>query len=67
MYENFKEIEKDLKRLNLERKIALEEIKGIKYKLEEDISPYHWISSLLSIFKKYGVLYLGKKLFKKIS
>ena len=30
MYKNFEQIDYDLKRLNLERQIALEEIKGLK-------------------------------------
>ncbi len=64
MYRNFDEIEYDLQRLDLERKIALEELKGLKQEVKEDLSPYNWLSTSLSIVKKYGILYLIKKILK---
>lgn len=64
MYQNFNEIEYDLQRLDLERKIALEELKGLKQEVKEDLSPYNWLSTSLSIVKKYGILYLIKKILK---
>ncbi len=64
MYRNFDEIEFDLKRLKLERAIALEEIKGLKQDVKEDLSPYSWLSTILSAVKKYGMLYLIRKIVK---
>ncbi|ASV30778.1 hypothetical protein [Maribacter cobaltidurans] len=64
MYKNFDEIEYDLQRLDLERKIALEELKGLKQEVKEDLSPYNWLATSISIVKKYGMLYLIKKILK---
>lgn len=64
MYNNLDEIEFDLKRLDLERKIALEEIKGLKQDIKDDLSPYNWLSMVLSVVKKYGVLYMVRKFLK---
>lgn len=64
MYNNFEEIEYDLQRLDLERKIALEELKGLKQEVKEDLSPYNWLSTSISLVKKYGILYLIKKILK---
>lgn len=61
MYQNFEQIDYDLHRLNLERQIALEEIKGLKQEVKEDLSPYSWMSTVLSAVKKYGILYLIRK------
>lgn len=64
MYKNFDEIEFDLKRLKLERQIALEEIKGLKQDIKDDLSPYSWISTVISAVKKYGILYLVRKVIR---
>lgn len=64
MYKNLNEVEYDLKRLNLERQIALEQIKGIKNDVKEDLSPYSWLSTVFSAVKKFGVLYLVKKIIR---
>jgi len=64
MYTNFDQVEYDLKRLNLEREIALEEIKGLKQDVKEDLSPYSWMSTVLSSVKKYGMLYLIRKIIR---
>ncbi|TPN84441.1 DUF6327 family protein [Aquimarina algicola] len=63
-YSSFKEIERDLQALNLQRKISFEEIKVLKYELKEDLQPYQWLSTIMNLIKKYGVLYLLKRLFK---
>ncbi len=63
-YTNFESINLDLKRLKLERQIALEEIKGIKNNFQEDLQPYNWINTALSAAKKYGFYYLIKKILK---
>tara|TARA_R110002051_G_scaffold115026_1_gene188043 strand:+ start:44363 stop:44557 length:195 start_codon:yes stop_codon:yes gene_type:complete len=64
MYKNFDEIEFNLKRLKLERQIALEELKGLKHDVKQDLSPYNWISSAFSSVKKYGMLYVIRKIVK---
>jgi len=64
MYKNFDDIEFNLKRLKLERQIALEELKGLKQDVQEDLSPYNWLSTILSAGKKFGMLYLMRKIIK---
>lgn len=64
-YNNLKEINHDLKRLNLERQIAWEEMKGLKEDFKESVQPYNWFGPILSSAKKYGILYLIGLLFKK--
>ncbi|TDS18532.1 hypothetical protein DFQ03_0235 [Maribacter caenipelagi] len=64
MYKNFEEIEFNLKRLKLEREIALEELKGLKQDVQEDLSPYNWVSTAFSAAKKFGMLYLMRKVVK---
>jgi hypothetical protein len=63
-YKNFDEIDLDLKRLNLERQIAWEELKGMKREVEQDLSPYLWISTVLSVLKKYGFIYFVRKVLR---
>ena len=63
-YTNLEEIDFDLKRLGLEREIALEELKGLKQEVKEDLRPYNWLSTGLSIIKKYGIFYLIRKVFR---
>ncbi|MFK7813334.1 MAG: DUF6327 family protein [Maribacter sp.] len=63
-YSNIKEIKKDLKRLHLERQIAWEELKGLRHEVKEDLSPYNWVNTLLSAAKKYGFLYLIRKILR---
>ncbi len=64
MYKNFEEVEFELKKLDLERKIALEELKGLKENVREDLSPVSWVNTILSAVKKYGILYLIKKILR---
>tara|TARA_R110000868_G_scaffold28497_1_gene106778 strand:- start:906 stop:1100 length:195 start_codon:yes stop_codon:yes gene_type:complete len=64
MYKNFEEIDFNLKRLKLEREIALEELKGLKQDVQEDLSPYNWVSTAFSAAKKFGMLYLMRKVVK---
>lgn len=63
-YSSFEEIELDLKLLNLERQINLEELKGIKYDFEEDLRPYNWFKTGFKLFKSFGSILLIKKIFK---
>ena len=64
IYRNLEEIDLDLQTLQLQRQIALEELKYTKYELKESVTPSNWVSSVLSFVKKYGVLYLAKRLFR---
>lgn len=64
VYETIEEINKDLKQLKLERQIAWEELKGLKYEVKDDLSPYNWLSTAVSALKKYGILYLIRKILR---
>lgn len=64
IYTSFEEIDMDLKTLHLQRQIAMEELKYSKYELQESLTPHQWVSTLLSAVKKYGILYLIRRLFK---
>jgi hypothetical protein len=63
-YNNVEDINQDLKRLSLERQIAWEEMKGLRHEVKEDLSPYSWLSTLISAVKKYGILYLIRKILR---
>ncbi|QNM85589.1 hypothetical protein H9W90_00250 [Polaribacter pectinis] len=63
-YQNFEEIDRDLKKLSLERKIALEELKIVKSDFEESLRPLSMLQSVFKFASKYGVLLLVKKIFK---
>ncbi|WP_158975310.1 DUF6327 family protein [Cellulophaga sp. L1A9] len=63
-YTSFEEIELDLKLLSLERKIAIEELKGLKHKVQEDLSPLNWLQTGYNIAKKFSTLLLVKKILK---
>ena len=63
-YQSFKEIEKDLKRVSLERQIALEELKIVKNDFEESLKPISLLSDAFKVLSKYGALMFIKKIFK---
>jgi hypothetical protein len=63
-YQSFEDIETDLKRLNLERKIALEEMKLLKSEFQDDLKPANWVSTALNVAGKYGFYVLLKKFLK---
>ena len=60
-YKTEEDIELSLKRLNLERQIALEELKSVKGDFKESIQPANWLQSGIKLFSKYGMLMLVKK------
>jgi len=62
-YSSFDEIEYDLKRLALERQIAWEELKAIKYEFKHDLKPQTWYHSALSYVSRLGGIVLLRKLF----
>ena len=63
-YSSFEEIEYDLKRLDLKREIALEEMKGIKNEVHEELSPYNWIKTAYKILGKVGTVLIVRKIFR---
>ena len=63
-FTNFEEIKQELKRLDLERQIAWEELKGLKEDVKEDLSPLSWVSTGISYIGKVGSLFFIKKIFK---
>ncbi len=63
-YSSFKEIEYDLKRLNLERQIAVEQLKSFKVQVQEDLQPLNWVQSGFKLAGKLSTVVLLKKLFK---
>ncbi len=64
-YSSFEQIENDLKRLKLERDIAWEELKLVKNEYKEDLKPLNWVSSVIKLTSKYGLVVLLKKMFTK--
>lgn len=64
IYQSYDEIAKELKRLDLERQIAYQELVSVKHDFEELTKPITWVSSLLKMGSKYGILLLVKKIFK---
>ncbi|WP_147677822.1 DUF6327 family protein [Algibacter pacificus] len=64
-YNSFTEIELEIKRLSLERKIAYEEIKHSAHSAQESLTPNNWIMPAVDAFKRFGILFLLKKIFKK--
>ncbi|WP_299674945.1 hypothetical protein [uncultured Tenacibaculum sp.] len=61
-YRNQKEIAKELKKLKLQRKIAFEEIKLIKYEFKENISINNWMTTVVKTITRLGMYNLAKKL-----
>ncbi|MBQ0767963.1 MAG: hypothetical protein KBT58_01630 [Bizionia sp.] len=64
-YKTLDDIDFDLKRLTLERNIALEEIKGAKGEFIESLQPAQWMQTGAKILGKVGVMMFVKKLFRK--
>ena len=63
-YRTFEDIDQDLKRLDLERHIALEEMKLQKNKIKEDLNPNNWWGSAFGIVRKYGFYLVLRKFIK---
>ncbi len=63
-YKNAASVEDDLKILDLERKIAFEEIKLLKEDYKEDLKPINWLNSGLKYASKFLGMLLLKKIFK---
>ena len=63
-YTSFIDIEKDLRKLELERDIAKEELKIVKHDFEDFLKPVNWVTTIIKAMSKYGVLFLIKRIFK---
>lgn len=63
-YTSFAEIEKDLRKLELEREIAKEQLKIVKHNFEDFLKPVNWMTSVFKMISKYGILLLIKRIFK---
>jgi len=63
-YKNAASVESDLKILDLERKIALEEIKLLKEDYKEDLKPINWLHSGLKYASKFAGMVILKKILK---
>jgi len=63
-YNSFKDIDDDLKKLDLERQIAWEELKLVKEEFKEDLQPLNWVSYALKVVGKMGGFMLLKKIIK---
>jgi hypothetical protein len=63
-YETFEEIDNDLKKLKLERDIAVEELKIVKHNFDEFLKPINWLTTVFRMASKYGFLLVIKKIFK---
>ncbi|HXJ99806.1 MAG TPA: hypothetical protein VNJ50_13215 [Gelidibacter sp.] len=64
-YKSFDEIDYELNRLKLERRIAWEEMKGLKNDFQQDMRPINWVNSGLKAVGKYGALVLLKRLIRR--
>ncbi|GGK20269.1 hypothetical protein GCM10007962_12990 [Yeosuana aromativorans] len=63
-YQSFHDIEQDLKRLKLERHIALEEMKLSKNKLKDNFYQNSWLNLAIGVAGKYGFYVLLKRFIK---
>lgn len=63
-YESFKDIKQDLKKLQLERQIAVEELKLVKSDFEDSLRPINLFGSFLKFASKYGLMIALKRIFK---
>ena len=63
-YKTEQQIKQDLRRLQLEKEIAWEELKTLKGDFKESLQPYQWMQTGLKIFSKFGVMMLVRKIIK---
>lgn len=63
-YNTFDDIDKDLKRFHLERQIALEELKLVQGKVEQDLEPINLIVRTLKLVGQVGLFKLLKKIIR---
>lgn len=63
-YNSLSEIKNDLKVLDLEKDVALEELKIVKNQFYNFLKPFNLLGSAAKIVSKYGFIYLIKKFTK---
>ena len=63
-FNSFDDIDYELKRLSLERQIAIEEMRAKGYEIKDELKPVNWLLSIFKTTKKYGFLMLLKKIFR---
>ncbi|UII76677.1 hypothetical protein LV716_02505 [Flagellimonas sp. HMM57] len=63
-YRTLKEINNDLKVYNLERQIALERLKTVKYEIKSSLQPLNWVRYVSKVISKYGLMLFVKKILK---
>jgi len=65
IYNSFDEIDVELKRLSLKRKIDWEEIKYSGNIIKDNLTPYTGIAPIFNGVKKFGIYFLLKKIFRR--
>lgn len=63
-YCTMQEVKDDLKILKLRRNISLAELEGSKTEMEESLRPIKLLAYAANTLKKYGTLFLLRKLLK---
>jgi len=63
-YKTEQQIKQELRRLQLEKEIAWEELKTLKGDFKESLQPYQWMQTGLKLFSKFGVMMLVRKIIK---
>ncbi|HIC31703.1 MAG: hypothetical protein JXK08_00035 [Flavobacteriaceae bacterium] len=63
-YRTQEDIKKDLRRLQLEKQIAWEELKIVKSDFKETLQPYTWLQTGFKMASKVGVMMLIKKIIR---
>ncbi len=63
-FNSMKEIAFELQTLNLQRKIKMEEMKLLKHQVKQDLHPLNWMGTVFGLVKKYGVVYMIRKIIK---
>ena len=63
VFNSFNQVEFELRKLNLERKISIEELRAKGYEMK-GIFSFNWKSSAIKSVGKFGLLFLLKRLFK---
>ncbi|MFS4417338.1 hypothetical protein [Maribacter sp. 2307ULW6-5] len=63
-YTSLKDIDLQLKMLDLRRQIEWEEVKLVQHQVKKDLHHMNFLASLLDGFKKYGLMLLLKKVLR---
>lgn len=63
-YRTQEDIKRDLRRLQLEKQIAWEELKVVKSDFKETLKPYTWLQTGFKMASKVGVMMLIKKIIR---